>query len=350
MAFRASVFRPVSGRVDYGPFPIRQGRLVTSVAAFFIALILTFIALEQEHVTCTPGASCVVTRTILSRARTFPMATLRDARVIIEQGSKGGKHGVVVLVIDGAPEVRLQSVTLAEATEIATTIRVRLASKQAINVTLRKSWWILLPALGLLMVGISLAYSALKGLGRFRLDIIQGGAGLCIRRSIFGVPVSSADVSLESVTDVRIEGGVLGEMWLSRGETASPAARIILVDQAGAGRPLTAAVFPGHAVHLRAAAELRAILGLDRRPGGVEEQLASLPIVTMPLGTRIALSWIGITVGSLLGVGLLGFGGLASGLLRTSALDGWLVVVGGVPGAIAGVALVFYWTRAQPPR
>jgi hypothetical protein len=350
MAFRGPVLKPTSGRVDYGPFPIRQGRLVASFIALFVALLLTLFALEREHLVCTPGARCVVSGTILSRTRTFPAAALRDARVDIEHGSKGGKHGVVVLVIDGAREIRLQRATPAEAAQIAANIRTRLAGKLPINVTLRNPWWLLLPALGLLAIGVTMAYSALKGLGRIRLDIVQGGAALRVRRSIAGVPVSSHDVSLEGVADVRIEGGVLGEMWLGRTETGSPAARIALIEHTGSGRPLTATVFPGHAVHLRAAAELRALLGLERRPGGVEEQLASLPMITTPLQTRIALSWIGVTVGSLLGIGLFGAVGLALGLLRASEVEEWHVAVGGISGAIAGVALVVYGTRARPQR
>jgi hypothetical protein len=350
MVFRGPVFKPTSGRVDYGPFPIRQGRLAASFAALLVALLMALFVLEQEHLTCTPGASCVVTGTILSQRRAFPTAALRDARVVIERGSKGGEQGVVVLVVDGAREIRLQSAPPAEAAEVAATIRARVASKQPIDITLQRSQWLWIPALGALVIGITMACSALKGFGRFRLDVVKGGAGLRARRSIFGVPVSSHEVSLEGVTDVRIEGGVLGEMWLGRGETASPAARIVLVDQAGAGRPLTATVFPGQAVHLRAAAELRAILGLERRPGGVEEQLAALPMVTTPLWTRVGLSWIGVTVGSLLGVGLFGALGLALGLLRASELEEWHVAIGGISGAIAGVAVVVYRTRARPPR
>lgn len=350
MAFRGPVFKPTSGHVEYGPFPIRQGRLVASFAALLVVLLLTFFAIEQEHVVCTPGANCVITHTILSRTRAFPMAALRDARVEINQGSKGGKDGIVVLVIDGAREVRLQRVTPAEAAEIAASIRASLASKQPINVTLPRSWWLILPALGLLVVWITMAYSALKGLGRFQLDVVQSGAGLRVRRHIFGVPVSSHVVSLEGVMDVRLEGGVLGEMWLSRGEISSPAARIVLVDRADARRALTAAVFPGEAVHLRAASELRAILGLERRPGGVEEQLASLSMVTTPPGARIALLWIGLTVGSLLGMGLFGVVGLALGLLRASELEGWHLAVGGVFGGVGGLALVVYRTRTRPPR
>ncbi|KYF83262.1 hypothetical protein BE11_37350 [Sorangium cellulosum] len=351
MVFREPAFRRASGSLGYGPFPIRAARLLFSVLLLLGAIVVAIVALSKDHLACTPGARCVLTRATTSRTIGFPMSALRDVRVDVRRGSKGGSHGVVVLLLDGGHQVSLQQVSHKRAAEVATIVRASLAGEQRIDVTLRGPWWILPLAIGMLAMGLTMAYSATKGLGRFRLEITRGGAALRARRFVLGIPVSSHEVSLGGVTDVRVEGGTLGEMWLGRGEAPSPAGRIVLVDRSGAARPLTEAVFPGQAVHLRAAAELRALLGIERERHDVEEQLASLPRTRTPLGTRVAVAWAGTTVGAIAGVGLLGLAGIALGLLRTSdPIEAWLIAVGGGGGAIAGVALALYLTRARPPR
>ncbi|AUX23116.1 uncharacterized protein SOCEGT47_036350 [Sorangium cellulosum] len=350
MAFREPARKPASGSIHYGPFPIRLGRLGLFLVMFLVAPLLALVALERDRLVCTPGARCVVTHTIASRTRAFPMAALRDARADIVRGSKGGKNGVVVLVLDGGRELRLMQVTPERAGEAAAAIRAGLAGQRRIDVTLSGPWWMLLLSIGLLVFGLTMAYPSFKGLGRFRIDVTHGGAGLRVRRHLLALPVSSREVSLEGVTEVRVEAGVVREVGLGKGEAPMPAGRIVLVDRAGATRPLTAAALPGQAVHLRAASELRALLGLERRPHGVEEQLASLPPLTTPPGVRVAHAWIGLAVGALVGIGLFGLSGMALGLLRASGpLEGWHLAVGGGGGAIVGVALALRLTRERPP-
>ncbi|WP_437782432.1 hypothetical protein [Sorangium sp. So ce1097] len=350
MAFRQPGFHRASGSVVHGPFPIRVTRFLISILLLLAAIIVAMVSLSKSHLACTPGARCVLARGIPARTTGFPMSVLRDVRVDMKRGSKGGTQGVVVLVLDGGHQISLQQVSPERATEAAAAVRAGIAGQQPIDVTLRGPWWLLSLGLALLASGLTMAYSATKGLGRFHLEITRGGAALRVRRLVLAIPVSSHEVSLEGVADVRVEGGKLGEMWLGKGEAPTPAGRLVLVDRSGAARPLTAAVFPGQAVHLRAAAELLRILGLDRQRH-VEEQLASLPRATTPLGTRIAALWIGATVGALVGVGVLGLAGIALGLLRTSdTIEPWLLVAGGGGGAIAGVALAVYLTRSRPPR
>ncbi|KYF69907.1 hypothetical protein [Sorangium cellulosum] len=351
MVFRQPALHRASGSVGYGPFPIRAARLLFSLLLLLGAIIVSIIALSKDHLACTPGARCVLTRATPSRTTGFPMSALRDARVDITRGSKGGSQGAVVLVLDGGHQLSLQKVSPERAAEVAAIVRAGIAGEQRIDVTLRGPWWIFPLAIGMLAMGLTMAYSSTKGLGRFHLEITRGGAALRARRFVLTIPVSSHEVSLEGVADVRVEGGTLGEMWLGKGEAPSPAGRIVLVDRSGAARPLTEAAFPGQAVHLRAAAELRELLGIERERHGVEEQLASLPLTRTPIGTRIAVAWAGMTVGALAGLGIFGLAGVALGLLSTSdPIETWSLAVGGGGGAIAGVALALYLTRSRPPR
>jgi hypothetical protein len=353
LVFRESVRRgPVpSGSVTYGPFQIRKGRFVVSFSPLVIAIVVALMALETDRLVCTPDGSCAVTHSLGSDGPVFPMARLRSVRVDTETGSKGTKYGVVVLGIEGGRDVRLTKTTPDHAAEAASDIRASIASTRPIEVVVQGPRWMLLLAAALLVMWISVAYSALKGLGRLRLEILRGGAALRVQRRVFRVPTTSHEISLDGVTDVRVETGSLGEAWLNRGELPSPAARLVLADPSGRARPLTDRFWPGRAVHLRAASDLRAILGLAPQPGGVEDQLAALPPATTNLGMRIAYCWIGLTCGALVGTGLYGVLGLALGVFNArDGLDGWAVAIGAGGGATAGALLALYSTRPRPPR
>jgi hypothetical protein len=351
MVFREQPRDVRSGTVHYGPFPIRRGRLFGSFAPLVIGAVIPLIALEESRVQCTPNGSCVITTGIIATTREMPMSQIREVRVKTVHGNKGGVHGVVLLSVDRQPDLELMQQDPAEAGVTAGTIRAAIAEKKPIDLTLHGPRALLLVTLGAFAMWLTMAYSALKGLGRLRLDIEQGGVALRVRRRVLGIPVSSHVVSLEGVTDVRVEGGVLGEMWLSRGETPSAAARIVLIDRSGVPRPITDRVFPGEAVHLRAAAALRALLGFERLPGGVEDRLAQLPPITTAIGMRVMYSWIGATTGLLVGIAIYGVMGLALGLLRGSGgLDAMAFLVGGLGGSTAGVALALYLTRQRPMR
>jgi hypothetical protein len=237
------------------------------------------------------------------------------------------------------------------ARDAAAKIEAGIDGSRPFDVEVRGVWWRFVFAVVLLAMSISLARSALDGVGRFRLEIVRDGSALVLRRSVFGLPVAWSEVALGGVVDVEVERADRDDFWRSRAEAPTPAGRIILRDRFGAGRPVTDRFYPGRAVHLSAAAALRAILGLMRRPGGVEEVLAALPLVTTSLGMRVTLSWLGLTCGLLVGLCAYGVIGLALGLLRgRDGPDGWASGVGAGGGAIGGVLLVLYLTRPRRPR
>jgi hypothetical protein len=350
VAFREAQVRRVSGSIAHGPFPVRPGRLLGSFAFLFIAALCFLFAFDEDRLVCTPHASCVVTHRLRREPRPFPMSALHDATVEIEHGSKNATYGALILTVDGMGRARLGRTTPDDANAIAARVRDAIAAQQPVDEAIKGPWWALVVGLVLIPMWITMAYSALKGLGRFRLDVLRDGAALRVQRRVLGLPVATQEVSLDGIADVRIESTVLGEMWLTRGEAPAPAGRIVLVDRSGRLRPITDRGYPGTAAHLRAAAELRAVLGLPPQPGGVEEQLAALPMRTTPLGARLGFSWIGVTVGGLLGVAVYALVGLSLGLLRASdGPDGLAFALGGGGGATAGVALVFYLTRARRP-
>lgn len=204
-----------------------------------------------------------------------------SVRVGVESNLKGrGVHGVVVLLPVHAGPVRVRGDSPADASEAAATIRNGLANHRPVDVTVQGASgagvaYLLAWAFVFFALFAGIAHSALLGVGRLRLELVHDGARLLVRRTILGVTLASHEVSLDAVADVRVERGSLGEKWLGRREGRSPAARLVVVDRSGGSRPITTAFFPGEAVHLRAAAELRVLLGLERQAG--DERLRSWP-------------------------------------------------------------------------
>lgn len=348
--FREPQIRRRAGSIAYGPFPIRPARVLALIASVIMALALGATSVDEDRLVCVPAATCVVTHRFATDPPPFPASALRDVTVAIERGSKGQRVGAVYLVVDGVGRHRLGRTRPDAAEDVAARIRAALTAEQPIDERITGLWWMGIFALLFIAWGIALVYPSLRGAGRIRLDVVRGGAALRVQRFLFGVPLAVREVSLDGVVDVVVERGDLGEKLLSRGETPTPAGRVVLVDRFGHRRPLTDRLYAGIGPHFRAASALRELLELPPQRGGVEVQLAALPVTTTPLGGRIAYSCIGITVGGLLGLALYTTVGLSLGLFHASdGLDGLAFAVGFGGGAAVGVAVVVHLTRPRPP-
>ena len=337
--------RRTEGRVVHGPFPIRAGRLLGAITAVVLGGVLVALFLSTDVVACEAGedGTCTVQQT-LSRDARFPSASVRDVRVDHERGSKGAKYGVDVLVLEGGGTLRLRRVDEDQAEQAARTIREGLASHGAFQVTLRDPWYASLLGVGMAVFGVVLARSAVRGMGRYAIDVVAGGQALRVTRRILGVAVSSREVFAADAERVDVDVGVVPDAWKNRGEADPVGGRVVIVDHSGERRLLSDDFHRGEAIHLRAAIALSGRLGLAA--GELEARLASLPWRQTRMVSRIAYAWMGITVGSMVGVALMAITGLALGLLH--ARDGpeaWMFV----PGAVAGVAVVLFLTRRRPP-
>jgi len=348
--FREPRIRKVEGSVTYGPFPTPVGGIFTTFAILVAAIGLCAMGIDEDRLVCTPDATCVITRRLGPDTPPFPTSALRDVSVEIESGSKNRKYGVLYLVLDDDSAIRFTRTDPTKAIAVSDRLRPAIAEKRAVDERVRGPWWALVAAFFVFLGSLASLRSTLRKVGRFRLDVVRDGSALRVQRSVLGIPFTPYNVSLEGVVDVRVERKWLGDTSNPR-TPATPAARIVLVDRSGNARPLTDRPFPGFATHLRAAAALRAILGLTPQPGGVEDQLAKLPPVTTPLGTRFGFAWLGFTVGGLLGLALYGIVGLSLGLLRAQdGISPLALVVGFGGGAVSGVLLAAYLTRPRPPR
>jgi hypothetical protein len=319
-------------------------------AALGVALLFIMMGLARQHLVCDPPTdACVLTRLVGGDAQ-FRMSSLSGVRTDVRSGSRGGKFGVVILSFRDRPPIEMMQTSVERAEEASASISSGIESRQRIDVTLRGYWWMALVGLGAIAMGISMAVSGLERIGRMHLEIIQNGAGLRSWRTVLGIPFAARTTSLEDVTDVTVELGSLEDAWRSRGAEPMVAGRIVLVAKSGEQRPLSTVLYPGHSLHYRAAAQLRRRLGMERLPGGVEEKLETIPLVTTPIGTRIGLAWAGVTTGGLLGLGTFAISGIVLGFITSNEPEAWMLAAGFIPGSIAGLGLVLHATRPHRPR
>lgn len=348
MVFRAPTLRARTGRVAYGPFPIRFGLFLGSLGVLLLGVTVFAIAIEREEVRCDAAGDCVADGRI-ARPRRFAAREVKDVRVVEERGSKGGTYGVVVL--DMPPrQIRLMRTTPRDAAIAASELRAGLARGGPFAVAVDGPIWMLAIAIGALVGAVAMARSALFGIGRMQLDLAQGGAALRVTRRVFGIPVGAREVSLEGVRDVSVEHGRISTFFTGRGQPPPACGRLLLHDADGSTRPVTEQSFPGTVVHLRAAIALRAALELEPRPGGVEDELARTPLTVTPLGSRVGFAWLGVCTGSLVGAGAAGVVAFAVRVATGVTPDTVIILPGAGLGAVGGVALSLYLTRARLPR
>jgi hypothetical protein len=342
--FRRAAERPLpKGHVVHGPFPARLRFFGMAFACAFVGTMFTLLALMTEHVECPASGMCTRDGKAM-----FDRAELRGVHVEQRTGSKGAKYGVVVLDLDGGGRRELTQVDPEQAEEVAARVRGAIASSAPIDETLHGPRYIAPFGIGGMIVGVVLFVLGLSKMGRF--DLIIDGPTLKVRRSLYGVPLGTREVSIERVREVLVERGTVATVLRQRYEKEIEAARLHLVYESGDDVPLTRGLFPGHALHLHAASALRSALGLEPNARD-DDELARIPMRKWDTGTRFAFAWIGVTTGALLGLLVLGLSLIALGLTSAHAnIEGWMLASGAGGGAIGGVALVFHWTRTRLPR
>jgi hypothetical protein len=288
----------------YGPFPIRRGLWLALVGAFTVVVLMTPTALEWERLAWSPEGGCRVAHRVLPWSeRRVARYALRGAHAERAGGSDDERLGRVLLQLDTGPDLRSMDVPLEVATEAAKQIDGALRDGRGFEVSLHSWWPISAMWLAALMGLVTSFVLAVRERARFRLELVQGGTVLRVARRAFGVPRVACELALDGVTDVAVESGAVPRRWLdfARDEDPMAAARLLLVDRAGARRPLTPHLLLGHAVHLRAAAALRALLELTPNPGGVEDQLAALVPTPAPTGARVMLLLFALSAGASFG-------------------------------------------------
>lgn len=346
MVFREAAARAwPKGHVVHGPFPARMRFFAFALAFSFIGALFTWLALHTERLACPATGTC----TIDGRPR-FERAAVRDVRVERRTGSKNSKYDVVVFELANGSRVESMQVEPDYGNDAVLHIRDALASNRAWDETLTGPRFVAPFGIAGMLAAIVVVFFALSKMGHFDLLVDPNGQTLRVRRSLFLVPLGTKEVSLDRVVGVRLERGAIGPGLKQRYEKDVPACRLLLVRRDGETVPLSKALFPGHALHLRAAAALRAALALEPDARD-DEELAAIPVRHWDMGSRFGFAWGGVTTGFLIGFAMFGLTLSALGWIDPRAnIEGWMMAIGGGLGALGGAGVVFHYTRTRLPR
>ena len=328
---------------DYGPFPVPRLLLALAAPLVLVGALFVVMGLDHGELRCE-DTTCVYQRTTLvrSRSRAFPLSQLHGAQAT-EIRSKNGVRGQVRLDVNGQPFL-LSSTSVGEARYVARSIKQHVANADSRWMVRQDNerWPAAAGAVALLLALAALLWAA-KGSGTLRVEV--SGEGLRWRRRLLGIRLASGETPLpRDVNDVVIEWSTRRTFFQHRHEPPKTFGRLAVVTQRGTKVPVLGA-YAGHAVHLRAAAELRDALELPPRTPEREAEYersaaaarpAETPSTFAGVGGRFAAVWLGLCVGAISGIALFGMGKL---LLRVGSIDdpvGTLDLLLGAGGGAAG--------------
>jgi len=340
--------------MHHGPFPIRVWRLLGGLGMTPLGVLLVAMSMPERFTCSEQTGECRVERPLRAPV-SFSRELLRGVHVVQKRGSKGGIFGEPIIdFTNGA--VTMRQVDPPQAASMARTVNDAIAGRTPIDVSLRESWWPIAFFCFMVAAGLGLVATALRGIGRYRLDHDRGRGVLAVTSTLLGVPLSSAAVSTRDVVDVEVEWRRDKDLFHGRHAVGDTEGRLALVTAQGERRLLVASYHRGYTLHRRAATELRALLGCPPRAPGVEARLEGDALAHHPqpgalVGRYFSAAWIGMCCGSLLGMALYALVGLALGLLRLKdPVDENALVFGAGGGAVAGITLALYLSYPRPPR
>lgn len=272
----------------------------------------------------------------------FPRVDLVGVHVERQTSGKS-KTGVVVLELSNGRIRRMMAVDPDDADQAAERIR----AGGAIDVQLHGPRVLVPVGAVALVAAIVMLGIALANMGRFDFEIDSDV--MRVRRSLFGIPLGTRIVPIDGVERVVFDRGAITPVMQRRAEPTIAAGRLRIVRR-GEERALSRGFYPGYALHLRAAAALRAALGLE--PDEKDDaELASMPMRSSGLGERVMYAWMGMTTGSILGLAIFGLTLMLLGKTTMRAnIEGWMVAGGCIPGALCGAAIAIHATRKRYPR
>ncbi len=341
--------------VVWGPFPLRRARLAGGLLIVALAAMLGVVGLQRHILACeragAGGGQCEwQTGLGASSVRRFPLAALRSVRVAYSQTSNKGhvsRWGQLVLNIEGRELMLLRQEEPA-ADAAAARLQAFLSDPAQPQLHLETSRPVAMLGLGaaFALAGGWLLYSVWYGRRRFRFTWdapmqqlamqLQWPPGLSV-----GAPVTW---SLPRPVEVEISWGEVKDFLSSPRDPGPRGARLQVRLASGESTALLPQPLPGYRVHLRAAEQLRRLLGCPERSAEAAARTAAAYQAAQPqlgpgwtgLGGRVAASWLGACCGSLLGLVASGLLALALGVVKMSdsAKSAWFF-----GGMLAGLAV-----------
>ena len=349
------------GAVIWGPFPLRRARLLGGLALLPMALLMVFMGLQHQVVTCARSGVLAEQCTWQgglrdSSVRRFPLAALRSVQVTYTETMNKGRTthwGQVVLDISGR-SVTMHRQKAADADENAAALQTFLRSPAQQAVRIDTGWSVGMLVLGgvFALMGAALVRSVWNGRRRFRFTWDASTQQLAMQpQSPLGTEIGSpATWSLREPVEVEIQWGEVKDFFTSSRSPGPRGGRLVVRLASGSTVELLPAPMPGYGVHLRAATELRRLLRCAPAAAAEAARLAASYESARPqlgpgwtgISGRIAATWLGACCGSVLGMAISGVLAVLLGFVKLSDnADGPWFFGGLIGGVVVGVALAW---------
>ena len=339
--------------IQYGPFSVDVTALAIAIVSMVVTPVFVAIGIGVWNVRCE-RASAVLCRVQLRRGAEFGPAFALDRVTTTKRfvrPSKGTPHWEGRLILHASNGARYSSSeTALEAVESAEArLQHFLPDDQArvIEIELVNRYWPFLLALVFLGTAGFMGKSALRGAGRAKLSLDDSGRCLLVERSFLGIPLSRRSLELAGVHGVDIEWKQIASPAQRGSHAREHVGRLRLLTNNLGGVPVLTSFARGHSVHVRAATQLRALLGL---PPAENTAIPERPVgYDWSSGAgRFAACWVGMCTGSVVGIAIGAGLALTVGGAKLSDSAGGPFYFGGMAlGVAGGIALALYLTSAE---
>ena len=346
--------------VAWGPFPLRRARLAGGLGAVAMALLMIVSGLYRHTVTCARSGALAEqcewqTSFRPSFTRRFPLTALRAVRVIYSETTNKGHTthwGELTLDISGRElSLRRQPVAGADANAATLQAFLRDPAQQTVRIDTGREVGMLVIGGVFALMGSALLYSVWYGRRRFTFTWDRGTQQLAMQLYWpLGIAVAPPVTwSLREPSEVEIHWEEVKD-WLSSARSPGPRGGRLQVRLAsGSLVDLLPRPMPGYGVHIRAAEQLRHLLGCRPSAEAAARIAATYESERPRIGPgwtgitgRIAATWLGVCCGSLLGLGIGGALAVLLGFVKLSDSAGGPWFTGSaLSGAAAGVALAW---------
>lgn len=345
----------------WGPFPLRRARLAGGLAILGMGLMMILVGLQHHVLTCARSGAlagqCQWQTGLRARhVRHFPLAALKSVRIVQTQTSNKGhvtRWGQLMLQI-GDREYALARQHEAEAETSAARLQdfLRDPAQPALRIDTERSLVACGIGLAFALGGAWLLHSVWYGRRRFRFtwDAMAQTLSMQLHWPLgfaVGPPVTW---TLQRPVEVELSWEEVTDAFTSQRSPGPRGARLLVRLANGESQALLPRPLPGYGVHIRAAEQLRSLLGCPPRSPASAASIEAAYAAARPqlgpgwtgIGGRIAATWLGACCGSLLGIATSGVIGLLLGAIKLSdSADGPWFFVGMIGGIAAGVALAF---------
>lgn len=259
-------------RVVHGPFPIRRGRLLFALLLLPVACFV-MIGARESKLSCTRGRGdqdvCLFEEDgplLPAIRRTFGPRDMVEVDVRHVASRRGSSERWDLVIVDArGVETVVASRDSAEELDRFVSNGGWLTDGETISIVTPAGRVAFVFAAILVLAGLGVAMHALKGAGRFVIELDPAHDALRVTRRTLGVMRGSPlDLKLGDVGDVVLERGPIPDALSAARQAPELGARLVLVLRDGTSVLLGDRMWRGGALHTRALDALRDALALTR--------------------------------------------------------------------------------------